>query len=502
MKSFGYKNALTLLFVLIGITFFNKESHAEWNSAGCFLKLNGPLGPRLLLVEDVWSRKLSLPGGLREKSETPEQTAIRETWEETGADAEVETFLVQSKRFRILRCRPGKSALKFFSFEAPGLGIYELRRFLPFHSRLEIRRAILVAPQEITVKAYRFDFQVGLLHELFENGPVTGEYEIVSQRELTPTPDRFESHGLLFIERLQQACSSVICRDFFRVLSFLGEEKFFYIWVPVFWLATPWRWGAELLGLLLVSSFSNNLLKESFQRLRPFEFVSYLQLAPASSYAFPSGHAQVSLVFFGFLFLLTSKLRGFVSPVFLGRMRFLLGFFALGCSASRIFLGVHFPVDVLAGWACGAVCLLLYVKFFFDRTETPLKKLPFSYLMVTFLLLSLAGIFLQPQPGMIALSVITLSATLGVWKGMAARELFFKMPRRAVLIFGQCAASIGMLYILQWFFTHIVSFERTGYGMMFQQICLYSTMGLWLSYGQYKLFTWPVAGWRSGKREF
>jgi undecaprenyl-diphosphatase len=114
--------------------------------------------------------------------------------------------------------------------------------------------------------------------------------------------------------------------------------------VLVFYLK-GWRLSAVL---LLVSTVGGSLLtailKAVFGRARPELFDSGYT---ASFYSFPSGHATVAVGFYGTLTLILAyRLRGFArwAVVACGVLLVLLiGF-------SRLYLGVHYPTDVLAGF--------------------------------------------------------------------------------------------------------------------------------------------------------
>jgi undecaprenyl-diphosphatase len=104
------------------------------------------------------------------------------------------------------------------------------------------------------------------------------------------------------------------------------------------------------LGGLLIST----LLKQSFDRQRP-DLVPHLSHVYTSS--FPSGHAMLSAVVYLTLGALLTRLveQRWLKIYFLGvalLLTFLVG-------VSRVYMGVHYPTDVLAGWTAGLVWALL-----------------------------------------------------------------------------------------------------------------------------------------------
>jgi undecaprenyl-diphosphatase len=116
-------------------------------------------------------------------------------------------------------------------------------------------------------------------------------------------------------------------------------------------LIRQWHRGA-VLGLVTIAGAGllNLLLKLSFDRIRPTPFFDYPLPTSAS---FPSGHALFSASFIGGLAVLVSHrvrhklVRAAIWTIAIGVIA-LVGF-------SRIYLGVHYPSDVLAGFAAATV---------------------------------------------------------------------------------------------------------------------------------------------------
>jgi undecaprenyl-diphosphatase len=94
----------------------------------------------------------------------------------------------------------------------------------------------------------------------------------------------------------------------------------------------------------------DGLLKLAFHRQRPEAFFGY---PPPSNYSFPSGHAVSACCFYGVLAaILTARIRSRWKQAAVWVVAALL---AGWIGVSRIYLGVHYPSDVMAGYAAGIV---------------------------------------------------------------------------------------------------------------------------------------------------
>ncbi len=151
-------------------------------------------------------------------------------------------------------------------------------------------------------------------------------------------------------------------------ISLLGSEAFLAP-VAIFFVAQlkNTRRQREALLLVIVAlgvELLSQILKLVFHRPRPDPFFG---IAPPSSYSFPSGHALISMVFYGTLGILLSR-RASIRLALYG-LAALIGF-------SRIYLGVHYPTDVLAGFAMAVFCLSL-VFYANDRNRNdPYRSIP------------------------------------------------------------------------------------------------------------------------------
>ncbi|MDU4960521.1 MAG: phosphatase PAP2 family protein [Sporomusaceae bacterium] len=112
-----------------------------------------------------------------------------------------------------------------------------------------------------------------------------------------------------------------------------------------------WRGEAAALFVCLTGAgVLNQMLKVLFARSRP-----EIAVIEVSGYSFPSGHSMVSLCVYGFLAYLLS--RRFSSFRQRGMVFLLVGAVVALIGVSRIYLGVHYPTDVLAGFVAGGTWL-------------------------------------------------------------------------------------------------------------------------------------------------
>lgn len=119
--------------------------------------------------------------------------------------------------------------------------------------------------------------------------------------------------------------------------------------VGTLWLTKRRRPAAWIVIALVGGVILNLVLKELFQRQRPDSFFG----PNLSSYSFPSGHAMGSFCFYGVIAgLIAARVESAALRVLIWTAA---GLLILGIGLSRIYLGVHYPTDVIAGYLAAAV---------------------------------------------------------------------------------------------------------------------------------------------------
>lgn len=108
---------------------------------------------------------------------------------------------------------------------------------------------------------------------------------------------------------------------------------------------------------LVIVTIIGQIAKYIFTRPRPVDNV----LIDVDGYSFPSGHSIVSIAFYGLLiYLCAKKIKNkFLRIITICSLSLLI----LVIGYSRIYLGAHFPSDVIGGFALGGCCLLIFITF-------------------------------------------------------------------------------------------------------------------------------------------
>jgi membrane-associated phospholipid phosphatase len=159
---------------------------------------------------------------------------------------------------------------------------------------------------------------------------------------------------------------------FFEIITIFGEELFIIPVLAVIYWGIDKRFG-EYIGFSIFSSLLvNNFLKDIFKFNRPIgeENIRSLRVETATGYSFPSGHSQGAGTFYSSLsFYIRKKTIYFFSFI----MIILIGF-------SRLYLGVHYPKDVLVGIILGV--FISYITYFFYYRVLSRNKMYIILLMI------------------------------------------------------------------------------------------------------------------------
>ena len=257
---------------------------------------------------------------------------------------------------------------------------------------------------------------------------------------------------------------------FFKGLTFLGDEEFFLLFLPLIFWCIDRRVGSRLLFLFLCSAFINSAAKVLVNQPRPFHYDSSVkQIVKASGGGLPSGHTQSTVVLWGYL-----------SYRFRKKMLWILtGFLIVGVPLSRIYLGVHFPTDIIGGYVLGILLLWGFI-WLLPRIEAWMSDMELKWQLAMALFLPLGLILVSPGNDR---NCLTAGATLwgfavGMvlerhWIGFSAAGVWWKRTLRFL---------IGFVVLFGLWLGLRLGFEGLEPDSMFRVI-RYATVGLWCSAG-------------------
>lgn len=176
--------------------------------------------------------------------------------------------------------------------------------------------------------------------------------------------------------QLFYAINTGLSNAFFDVLMPILRNR--YTWIPLYiFLIVFFLRSYKLNGFYLVLTFlatfafadftSASLIKKSVKRLRPCNELTFVQEVKirvdcGSGYSFPSTHATDHFAIALFLICIFYRKYKFVVPVLL-TWAFLIAF-------AQVYVGVHFPMDVLFGAIYGAIIGWAFAKFFTYKFPT------------------------------------------------------------------------------------------------------------------------------------
>ncbi|WP_449354598.1 phosphatase PAP2 family protein [Virgibacillus natechei] len=177
---------------------------------------------------------------------------------------------------------------------------------------------------------------------------------------------------LTWIERIQSFASEGRT-SLIMIITELGNIRFIIVLtillVIVLFFKRKYVEGLWLGGtILFCAAIATKILKTAFDRDRP----NILQLITKTNESFPSGHATATTIFYGliglFIFLSMSMLwkKCIVSFITLAWITFIL--------VSRVYLGVHFPTDVIAGFLFGMASIFISIAVYLIALD-PLREL-------------------------------------------------------------------------------------------------------------------------------
>jgi membrane-associated phospholipid phosphatase len=290
--------------------------------------------------------------------------------------------------------------------------------------------------------------------------------------------DGIHEWGLELIRALQAAHSPALI-EIMRGFTLLGDEEFLLVLIPLLIWCFDFALGARVGILYLLGSYVNGGLKGLFGLPRPYDLDPVVQLKEtdytgADAFGLPSGHAMSAVVISGLLAAALRKTWVWVGAVLL---MILVGF-------SRVYLGLHFPTDVLGGWLVGGLLLAGWL-FLVPGIEAALRRAGLGTQLALGSGVPLVLAALNPGVGAGSAAGVLIGVGVGLplalrFAPMSAAGLWWKRILRFV---------VGAVPLIGLYLGLKLVFPKEGeelYELL--RVVRYSLMGLWASLGAPWLF--------------
>lgn len=257
-----------------------------------------------------------------------------------------------------------------------------------------------------------------------------------------------------------------------KIFTFLGDEEFFLLFLPLAY----WFWRKQVMGrvgmVLLFTFVLNAVIKGIFQVPRP-EVIEHL--VHADDWSFPSGHSQGAMVLWGWLaYELKDKRAYMIAAVLIA-----------GVGFSRVYLGVHYPTDVLGGFLIGFLTLYAYSCLLKLTPPGWLYLGPTRQSLIIFVLLM--GLFML-VPELSEVAIKGGAAFIGFLAGYLHEKKYLSCSLKPGMNLVISKLVLGMVGIIVIWMGLKQIFISIGYTTDMAMFIRYTLLGGWISFGAPYLF--------------
>jgi membrane-associated phospholipid phosphatase len=276
----------------------------------------------------------------------------------------------------------------------------------------------------------------------------------------------------LDVIRAFQSIASPALTTIMKIASFCGSEYFYMALLTGLYWCVDRRRGVRIVVLVLVSTAFDLWLKSAVAEPRPFDFDRSVGLAFEPTFGFPSNHAQNAVVFWG---AAAALVRGPWRVAAAALPPLLIGL-------SRVYLGAHFPTDVIAGWAFGAAFVGLYYRFG-ERIERFLSGLRRSLRLAVGAALTLAMVAAYREDVSMAGTLFGFAVGLVYFPRATGFSVGGTVPRR-VLRYAIGLVTVVAVYAVP----KLIAVGLEAGGPPLVRFLRYAALGLWAGAGAPWLF--------------
>lgn len=230
------------------------------------------------------------------------------------------------------------------------------------------------------------------------------------------------------IIKFLQGFSTDFLDSTFQFITILGEGVLYVLVIAALYWCVNKNIGFRLAFIQIFSMFTNGVIKNIFKAPRPIgqEGIFSLRTETATGHSFPSGHTQGSATFWTALMKIYKKLWLYIVGSII----------VLAVAISRLYLGVHWPKDVVGGIIFGVLSVFI-ADIIIGQA---LKKQDHRYLLILVLPAFLGLIFFQDED---YTKVVAMSA--GLYAGHLLEDKFINFDTKSPFLQQVIKTLIGLL---------------------------------------------------------
>lgn len=442
------------------------EQPANLVGAACVIRH----GKQMVMVSEIITQKLSIPGGYIDNQDTASEAARREALEETGLDVEVVKLLQFRDRAAIYACVATQPILVAEQEESDQR--HQIAAWQAADFNREINAVYLVSPLSLQDAEYRYPEDTAYLYQWMMETP---ESEVVFYTDISDRASALHQAELIVIKAFKDwgnnlpNAAKFVLDSLMWLLNLSGEYWFVFLLIAVIAFLFGPSAMLQLLAATVITILVSTCLKQIFNLPRPFYLVPALQNGSAYGFSFPSGHTLLATVIWGMFWM---KLCAGKSWLRAGVGLLVVSVLITGQAIARVWFGVHFISDTVAAIIIGILLLALFSRII---TPTAIRGKA-VWLGITVLTGAAAGLTLLPA------HTYLFAISLGVFLSLDALpkgSLNLSVSRHILMALVLLAGSGAIAY----FFTVIANTSTVSL----------ITLGMRAT-GAFLLTVWLVAG--------